>query len=121
MSFDSIMDDLFTDEIKVLRYTKTRLIAGKQKASLLPPIKTVGSVQPLEGRERENLPDNFRQSYVLKLFVPIALLVSDEKKNQRADNLLIEGEGSEEFEVISSKKHRALDMGHYEVIAARVN
>lgn len=118
MEFDTLLDDLYTDEIKILRYTKTKLVGGKQKASLLPPFKTVASVQAMEGRERENLPDNYRQKYVVKLYLGIPLLLDDDKKKQRADNVIIAGE---EFEVISIKKHSGLDMDHYEAVIARVN
>jgi len=119
MSFDMLMDDLYTDEITVIRYSKTKLVGGKQKASALPPFKTMGSVQPVGGRERENLPDNFRQRYVVELFVSIPLLLDDDKKKQRADNLRIEGE---EFEIISVEKYKGLDdMAHFQALAARVN
>ncbi len=115
----SILNTLGNSEVFVTRWGKGKLVGGKLKASKLTPFKLVNpAVQPLNGREIETMPDNRRQSYMVKLYTAEKLLVSDDKISQRADLLMIDGE---EFEVFQVSSHRGLGLSHFKSFAARRN
>lgn len=112
------MSCMYEETIIVTRWGKTKLVGGKHKASKIQPFKLAASVQPVSGRARESLPEGFRQSYVIRLYVEKELLTSDDKKKQRADLLQFEGEM---FEVIVVERNRGIGLNHFKVFAARIN
>ena len=118
MSTDAILDTLGNTEIVVTRFGVGRLVAGKLKASKLPPFKIKAAVQPIKGREREFMPEGQRQKHIVKLYCKECLLAPDDKRQQRADLLTIEGEG---YEVIIVEKQKGLGLDHYKAYAARRN
>jgi hypothetical protein len=117
--FDSLLAcDLSTHVVKVTRFTKGRLVGGKLKTSKNRPFAMPASVQPLNGRDKEMLPEGRRQSHTYKLYTKEQLYVSDDRAGQKADHVEIDGEM---FEVFMSEKERGLDLDHYKSFAARLN
>lgn len=114
----SVLDCLSNLPILVTRFMPGRLVGGKLKASKAKPYYISASVQVANGREREYLPEGWRQSYVVKVYCTEKLLVSDDQKNQRADLLTI---NKENFEVIVTEQQRGLGLDHFKVYAARRN
>jgi len=109
---------LANENIDVVRWGKSRLVGGKAKASKQPPFKAVAAVQAVGGRERETLPEGRRQSYVIKLYTEIKLLIDDDQQKQRADLVRIDGEW---FEVFQVERFKGIGMDHYRSFAARLN
>ena len=114
-----LLSTLGNTEVRVIRFGRGRRdTGGKLKASIKDRFRILASVQPIRGREREFLPDGFRQMHVIRLYVEEELCTSDDKLGQRADILEI---GSESYEVIAVEKRAGLRLSHYKVFAARSN
>ena len=117
-AFTKVLDCLENTQICVTRFLPGRLVGGKVKASKKQPFKIRAGVQQINGREREDLPAGWRERYIVKLYTDRPLVVSDDKKKQRADLLEIEGEF---FEVIMVAPFRGLNLNHFKCFAARRN
>ena len=118
MTTASIIASFGAIEVTVTRFAKGRLVGGKFKASKQRPFKVKTRVQPVNGREREFLPEGWRQKYLRKLYLEERLFTDDDQNAQRADLLTIEGE---EFEVMQVEKRKGLGLDHFKVFAARRN
>ena len=118
MSIAAQLNCLGSLTITVVRYGKGRIVGGKLKASKQRPFTVKAAVQPMTGRERESLPEGWRQRRLVKVYTNERLLVSDDKREQRADLLFFD---DEEYEVLESEQHRGVGLDYFKTIAARRN
>jgi len=113
-----ILATLGNTKICVTRHTQGRIVGGKRKVSKKRPFHIEAGVQQINGRERELLPEGWRQSYIVKVYTDKRLYASDDAKNQQADLLEIDGE---RFEVVMQAPFKGLDLDHFRYFAARAN
>lgn len=103
--------------------TGTRYSAGSNAKGIITPgstspISFTSSVQPLNGKEMETLPEGRRQAETYRLYTDFALNTVDEKNKVKADRVVI---FTKTFEIIKVDVWQNQVIPHYKAIASLID
>lgn len=72
---------------------------GRWASVEAPPVPFLGSVQPLSGRERQELPEGDRQRVTLKVYTTSAVFTANQYTDTPEDVIVIDGERFRVYQV----------------------
>jgi len=105
------------EDITLKRHVaQTRSEATGEAVIAAPTSSTVqASVQPLNGKDRQVLPEGLRSRYGKRMYTTTEMFPADQDTGVTGDIVTIDGE---DYEVFNVKRERAL-LKHYKVLALR--
>lgn len=110
------MRPLGAEQVTLTRYAAGSRATGEWVEGAATTSMIWASVQPMPGRDRQNLPEGLRERDVRKVFTETMLRPASQHSGTSADRIDVDGVA---YEVMTVTPWRAV-LVHYEVVVARV-